>query len=260
MDILSAILLGLIQGLTEFLPVSSSGHLVLSQHLLGFEGSNLAFDLVVHLATLLAVIIYFRKDIYNILTSAISGSGEINGRLWISMIAIGTVPTAIIGYSFEEQFKAMFAAPRIVALMLWVTAVILIISDRIPIKDNSGNRLTIWRALVIGTSQGLAIIPGISRSGSTISAAIFSGMNPDRAARFSFLLSIPAILGASLMESKDIAAVASVNIPAYAAAALAAFMSGYLAIDILLKMVVKRKLWRFSVYLFFVGLAGLLLT
>lgn len=258
MDILSAVLLGIVQGLTEFLPVSSSGHLVLSQHLLGYKGLNLAFDVVVHMATLLAVVLYFRRDLGNIITSAISGSGVINGRRWILMIVIGSIPTALIGFTFREQFESLFALPKLVSGMLWVTAVILLLSDRVRLSNKPGETLTPWRALLVGVAQGLAIIPGISRSGSTISTAIFSGIDPEKATRFSFLLSVPAIIGAAALESGNIASLALADIHLYALAALAAFFSGYLAIDILLKLAVKRKLWKFSVYLFFVGLAGLL--
>jgi undecaprenyl-diphosphatase len=246
--------------LTEFLPISSSGHLVLTQHLLGYAGSHLAFDLLVHLGTLLAVVIYFRRDIAQIFSSAIAGSGEVDGRRWIAMIALGTVPTAVIGYAFRDQFEAFFGQPRLVSLMLWLTAILLFFSDRIRLKAQSGQRLTIPRALLVGTAQGLAIIPGISRSGSTIATGIFSGLNPDKAARFSFLLSVPAIFGASLLEFNHISGLTSQNLLPYLAGTAIAFLSGYLAIDVLLKMVVKRRLWKFSIYLLVVGLIGLILT
>ena len=261
MDYLSAILLGLVQGLTEFLPVSSSGHLVLSQHLLGFQGPQLAFDLLMHLGTLLAVVIYFRQDIGQIVGSALKGSGEVEGRRWIFMLVIATIPTALIGFVFRDQFKMLFGMPRVVASMLWVTAILLFLSDRIRLKEkNTETRLTVPRSLLVGVAQGLAIIPGISRSGSTIAAGIFSGLNPDKAARFSFLLSIPAIFGASLLELGEISGIAAHDLLPYLAGALTAFVSGYLAIDVLLKMVIKRKLWKFSVYLFLAGLVGFILT
>lgn len=259
MDLLSAILLGLVQGLTEFLPVSSSGHLVLAQHFLGYEGSNLAFDVLVHLATLLAVILYFQKDIVHIFKSFLPETPYPDGRRWLAMIAVGTVPTAIIGIAFEKQIETLFASPRIVASMLWVTALILFLSDRVKVKaESNGTRITIFRALIVGAAQGLAIIPGISRSGSTISVAIFSGLDPNQAARFSFLLSIPAVFGATLLEIGEIVTVESSQIVAYAVAFIAAFASGYLAIDILMRTVLKRKLWKFSIYLCIVGLTGLI--
>ena len=259
MDIISAFLLGLVQGLTEFLPISSSGHLVLSQHLLGFRESNLAFDILVHLGTLLAVIIYFRKDITSILLSSVGRSSGIDGRRWIVMIIIGTIPTGIIGLAFKDHFEALFEQPRIVAFMLWITAILLALSDRIQIKaSKEESKLTVSRSLLVGIAQGLAIIPGISRSGSTITFGIFSGLDPNKAARFSFLLSIPAILGATLLEYKQFLNATASDIPAYLVGTITAFASGYGAIYLLLKMVVKRKLWRFSIYLFLVGLVGLI--
>ncbi len=261
MDLLSSILLGLLQGLTEFLPVSSSGHLVLAQHLLGYQGStHLAFDLLVHVATLLAVLIYFRRDILLIVSTAWRPSGEFQGRRWLIMIAAGTVPTVIIGFAFQNQFESLFGKPRLVAVMLWVTALLLLASDRRKTGGNTGEKLTILRSIIVGTTQGLAIIPGISRSGSTIAVGIFSGLHPEQAARFSFLLSIPAILGASLLEMQKISEVSAQNLAVIAAGMAVAFLSGYLAIHILLKMVVKRRLWKFSLYLFLLGGVGLLLT
>lgn len=259
MNLLSALILGLLQGLTEFLPVSSSGHLVLTQHLLGLKGSDqLAFDVLVHLATLLAVLLYFRRDIYRIITSAVTSTDADKGRLWILMLIIGSIPTALIGYEFRDSFAALFGQPRFVSLMLWVTAVVLMLSDRRKIREETKGHLTVTRSLLVGTAQGLAIIPGISRSGSTITTAIFTGMDPTLAARYSFLLSIPAIFGASLLEFKDIAGLSTQHLPAYVSGAFIAFLSGYLAVDILMKVIVKRKLWKFSVYLFIIGLLGLI--
>ncbi len=259
MDLFSALLLGLLQGLTEFLPVSSSGHLVLTQHLLGLKGSEqLAFDVLLHLATLLAVVIYFRRDIIRLSSSALTAADGEQGRRWLAMIVIGSIPTAVIGFTFEDAFRSLFGQPRFVSLMLWVTALILMLSDRRKIREETKNRLTVWRSLAVGTAQGLAIIPGVSRSGATITTAIFTGMDPELAARYSFLLSIPAIVGANMMEIKGIAGISANHLPAYAAGAIVAFLAGYLAIDVLLKVVVKRNLWKFSVYLFILGLIGLI--
>jgi undecaprenyl-diphosphatase len=258
MDIFSAFLLGLVQGLTEFLPISSSGHLVLSQHLLGFREPNLAFDILVHLGTLMAVVFYFRKDIATILLSSVGRSTDMDGRRWILMIIVGTIPTGIIGFAFKDQFEALFAQPRLVAGMLWITAVLLAVSDRIRVNASNDSKLTVPRSVLVGIAQGLAIIPGISRSGATITFGIFSGLNPSQAARFSFLLSIPAILGATLLEFEKFMGATAHELPAYIVGAITAFVSGYAAIYLLLKMVIQRKLWRFSIYLFLVGLAGLI--
>lgn len=260
MDFLSAILLGLVQGLTEFLPISSSGHLVLSQHLLGYEGPNLAFDLMLHLGTLAAVIVYFRRDIGQMIGAALTRSGDPGARRWIIMIVVATLPTAIIGLALEDKLKALFGMPHIVSLMLWVTGILLLISDRVRIKANSSSKITIIQSLIIGTAQGLAIAPGISRSGATISAGIFTGLDRERAARFSFLLSIPAVIGASLLEAGEISLASVQNLPACLLGMATAFLSGYMAIDLLLRVIVKRGLWKFSVYLLIIGLVGLLLT
>lgn len=259
MDIISAFLLGLVQGLTEFLPISSSGHLVLSQHLLGYTESDLAFNILVHIGTLIAVVYYFRRDITMILLSCLGRPSGINGWRWVVMIVIGTMPTAVIGLAFKDQFESLFTQPRTVAVMLWITGLLLAISDRIRINQSKDRKLTVPRSLIIGMAQGLAIIPGISRSGSTITFGIFSGLDPGKAARFSFLLSIPAIIGATILEYEQFLTATTIDIPAYIVGTITAFASGYIAISVLLKMVVRRKLWRFSIYLFLVGLAGIIL-
>ncbi|MBU0519432.1 undecaprenyl-diphosphatase UppP [bacterium] len=260
MTITAALLLGLLQGLTEFLPVSSSGHLVLAQHILGYAGAEyLTFDVIVHLGTLLAVFIYFRRDLITIATSAVTQKDESQGRRWITMIIIGTIPTVIIGLGFEDWFKSIFGNPKLVAGMLLLTALILLLADRRKLKGGGRSRLTVPSSLLIGTAQGLAIIPGISRSGSTIATAIFTGLDPAIAARFSFLLSIPAILGASVLEMGGISGITAQQLPAYLLGFSASFISGYIAIDLLLKLVIKRRLWSFSIYLAIVGVLGLIL-
>lgn len=260
MNLLSAILLGLLQGLTEFLPISSSGHLVLAQSLLKFEGPGVAFDLMLHLGTLFAVIIYFREDIARLFLRHRNDAGSGVGSNWLLLLVIGSIPTALIGFAFKEQFETLFGKPYLAALMLWFTAAILVLADLASLRQNPDKPMNAMRALIVGTTQGIAIIPGISRSGSTISAAIFTGVNATVAARFSFLLSIPAIMGASLLEMKDFSGIGAQNITAMAAGTVAAFFSGYLAIDVLLKVLVRHSLWRFSIYLFIVGLIGLVLT
>jgi len=260
MTITSALLLGLLQGLTEFLPVSSSGHLVLAQHILGYVGKDyLTFDVVVHLGTLLAVVIYFRKELATIISSSLTKPDEGEGRRWILMIIIATIPTGIIGIGLEDWFKSIFSNPRLVAGMLLLTALILVLADLRKIKGEGDKRLSLPRSLLIGIAQGLAIIPGISRSGSTIATAIFTGLEPAIAARFSFMLSIPAILGATVLEFDEISVIATQQISAYIIGFISSFLAGYAAIDILLRLVIKRKLWWFSIYLAVVALLGLIL-
>ncbi len=258
MEYLFAVLLGLVQGLTEFLPVSSSGHLVLTHQLLGFEGPQIAYDVLLHLGTLLAVIIYFRSDLLQIFYTAVNPSSEYGGRRWILMIIIASIPTAIIGFAFEEVLEKQFGDPRLVSLQLWCTALLLVITDRVWIRESAGRKVKAHQALLVGVAQGIAIIPGISRSGATIATGVFCGLNRNVAARFSFLISIPAIFGASLLELDEIVAIRAQDVLPYLLGVLVAFITGYLSIDILLRILVKRKLWKFAVYLFGIGLLGLI--
>ena len=259
MDLLRAILLGLVQGLTEFLPISSSGHLVFAQNLIGFRVPNVAFDLIRHLGTLLAVLVYFRRDLVQIFTSSLSRKDESNGRRWIAMLIIGTIPTALIGFAFQQQFESLFGKPRVVALMLWITALLLFLSDRVQSTTKNNGGITVMQAIIVGIAQGVAIIPGISRSGATISTGLFTGMDAKTSARFSFLLAVPAILGASVFEMKNLSALEPGESLSYLGGAVVAFLSGWIAIDILLKVLIRRKLWKFSVYLLILGSIGLIL-
>ncbi len=258
MDLIHAILLGLVQGLTEFLPISSSGHLVFAQYLLGMREPNVLFDIILHLGTLLAVLVYFRRDIAQIFTSSLAQKDESDGRRWIIMIILGTLPTALIGFAFQSQFESLFGKPRIVALMLWITAVLLFLSDHARSASKNPSRIKALQAILVGIAQGLAIIPGISRSGATITTGLFAGMDAKTSARFSFLLAIPAIIGASILELKDLPPLRSSESWSYLCGAVIAFISGWIAIDILLKVLVRRKLWKFSLYLFLLGAIGLI--
>ncbi|MCX6640129.1 MAG: undecaprenyl-diphosphatase UppP [bacterium] len=259
MSYLNTIILGVVQGLTEFLPVSSSGHLVLAQHLLGLTGPQLAFDIMLHLGTLLAVVIYFRRDIMEIVLSAASRSGKRDGRRWMLMIILATIPTGLIGFFFKDKFESLFGDPHLVAMMLLVTAALLFIADRLVIQRRNPSKLTVSSSLIVGIVQGIAIIPGISRSGSTIAAGIFTGLDARTAARFSFLVSIPAILGATFLELKDLAGITGADYLPYLTGTVVASVVGYLAIGFLMNVLMKRKLWTFGVYLLVIGVLGLIL-
>ena len=268
MDYFSAILLGLVQGLTEFLPVSSSGHLVLAEYLLGIKRSNVGFELILHLGSLLAILIFFRRDIGRILMSLLPAqkapmlADNFDGRRWLLMMILACIPTAIIGVVFNDQFEALFGMPHVDAFMLWITGLILILSDRVKVNNVLGpnQKIRVHQALIVGVAQGISIIPGISRSGATISAGLFSGLNRQTAARFSFLLSIPAILGAGLFEREAIAKVSALETGPVIAGTLISFLTSFIAINLLLKLIVKRRLWAFAVYLFFIGLLELVIT
>ncbi|MDI6791532.1 MAG: undecaprenyl-diphosphate phosphatase [bacterium] len=270
MEILQSVLLGLIQGLTEFLPVSSSGHLVIAQSMLNFEGPNLVFDVILHGGTMLAVLVYFYKDIWQII-SALGGiwgeyqAGKGSREIWhdhpqrwfFSLIIIGSVPTGIIGLVFKDYFEALFSAPQTVAVMLLVTGSILFLAERYAYLRKDGTRLNTLDALLIGIAQGIAIIPGISRSGATISTGILRGIDRKLVASFSFILSIPAITGAMILELKDVSLVDSSSLLAYTLGTAVAFLSGLAAIKILLAILANRNLAIFSYYCWTVGTISL---
>lgn len=268
---LEALILGLVQGATEYLPVSSSGHLVIFQHLFGLTEPALLFDIVLHLATLVVVLGYYRRDIVELLQQ--SGRAVVDlgrGDRWSLvqkrypgfrlawLIVVGTVPTALLGITLEESFEALFGSLRIVGLMLCVTGLILV-STRWAgrgQRDLTGVRLR--DALLIGLVQGLAITPGISRSGSTISVALLAGIERETAARYSFLLSVPSILGALLLKLGD--AADSVGLSAMALGFAAALVSGHLCLVFLVRIVKRGRLAWFAPYCFVVGLLAILLA
>ena len=272
------IILGLVQGLTEFLPISSSGHLAIGQHLIpGSENidQDILLNILLHFATLLVVLIYYRKDIATILKMTLSyvcgfrsqkshnsaENGKENVRenplaqKMLPLIVVGSIPTGILGIvlKFSDRIEDMFSSLPLIGVSLLVTGKLLYVSDRFS-PSNVKNDISYVDALIIGTIQGLAILPGISRSGSTISVGILRGIERKTAATFSFLLSIPAILGAVALEAKDISTLADTPqfIP-YLLGMLVAFGSGYIAIAALIRVVMKRKLSWFSVYCWAVG-------
>ncbi len=253
MSLMDAIILGLVQGLTEFLPISSSGHLVIGQHLLNAAGPGLAFDVVLHLGTLVSVLIYFRRDLLELL-QAVAGNGEGPWRRVGLLILLGTLPTAFIGVLFKESLEAMFSSVRIVAIMLCVTGLVLFLAERIARTDRSLFRMQRVDALVIGFVQGLSIIPGLSRSGATISTGLLLGIEPEAAARFSFLLSIPAIVGAVVLQSGNIMGqTMNGSAGVFATGFVTAAVSGWWAIGVLLKVLKWKRLTFFSIYCWLVA-------
>ena len=252
-----SILLGILQGLTEFLPVSSSGHLVLAQELLtGFEGSPAAFDVLLHGGTLAAVLIYFRDDLLQIVRDMCT-PGEGGWRLPVLLI-IGSIPAAIVGVLFSDMIEPLFSAPRVASYGLLVTSCVLVMAWRLRGRGHrSLADLTVLSAILIGTAQALAIMPGISRSGSTIAVGMFIGLAGKDAARFSFLLSIPAITGALIIES---GALAATGLPlSYLAGALAAALVGWASIAFLMKLLDRENLLPFAVYCAALGSLSLLI-
>lgn len=238
-----SIILGIIQGLTEFLPVSSSGHLVIFQEILKFNSPGATFEVVLHLGTMLAVIIYFREKILNISFDH------------IKLIIIGTIPAVIVGLLFKDQIEALFSSTKIVSFALLITALINFNIDRF---SGSKEKLDSIDAIIIGIAQSLAITPGISRSGSTILAARFSKIEAEKAAEFSFLLSIPAIVGANILELSSSGFDTNLGISTFIFGFLASFVSGLVAIKLVIGLLKSRKFKIFGAYCFILGLASLL--
>ncbi len=255
MDIFHATLLGLVQGLTEFLPVSSSGHLAIAQHFLpGFEQPGLLFDVLLHFATTMAVVIYFRKDVWKLLSCFFRKDAyAIDDRHTFWMIVIGSIPTALIGLTGKDFFEGLFENLPVIGSMLLLTAMLLIVAERTRKDGRSLAHLKTNDALLVGVVQGLAIIPGISRSGSTIACLLLRGIDGEAAARFSFLLALPAIGGAMLLSIKDLQQIGNGDLPAYGIGALVAFISGLFAIRWLMEVVRRRRLIGFAIYCLLVG-------
>ena len=245
-----AIMLGLIQGLTEFLPVSSSGHLVIAQNIFGITEDVLVFDVFVHLGTLVAVFVAFWGDIVALLKKPFCR--------FTLLIIIGTIPAALMGYFLDDMFGVLFGSLLAVAIALIVTGILLFISDRFN-GEKTIDDMKIPHALIIGFFQGCAISPGLSRSGSTIFGALLCGLKRSEAARFSFILSIPIIIGAAIKEIGDAVVMntATIEWTFFLGAAVAA-LSGYLAIRIFLKLLAKRRMKYFSYYVWLVALVLLI--
>jgi undecaprenyl-diphosphatase len=255
---LQAAFLGVVQGLTEFLPVSSSGHLVLAQNLLGLKEPELLFDVAVHVGTLLAVLVVFRADIYAMLRGLWARDSEARqGRRLLLLVVAGSVPTALIGLIFKDTFEALFASTLAVGLALLVTG-LLLTATRFAPRAMRGLEQTGWgRAVIIGLAQGLAITPGISRSGATISAGLLLGLERELTARFSFVLSIPAILGALALQIKDLGPAAGTPATPLLVGAVVAAITGYAALKVLIKLVKGGRLHWFAYYCWALGLTAL---
>lgn len=255
MSIFDGIILGIIQGLSEFLPISSSGHLVIAEALLGVKQSGVQFEVLVHLATLLAVVVYFRAKLITIATGFFRPDGKME-RNYVWCLAIGTIPAVFAGLLLKDFFEAKFGDPLTTSCMLIVTGGILF-ATRLVSKGTGG--ITLGKSLLIGIGQAVAILPGISRSGSTIATGLFTGIKPAEAAEFSFLLSIPVILGAAVLELRHLTSIPADLVVPYLAAAVCAFAFGLLAVHLVLEAVRKAKLIYFAIYCVAAGLLGIYL-
>ncbi len=266
MSLLEAILIGIIQGATEFLPISSDGHLVLVPTVFGLTPPDLVLIGLVHAGTLLAILSYFWRDLIAIARDVLAGLAQRqplatpNARLGYFML-LGSIPAGIVGLLALDFFEAQFGSPTVAAAGLLVTAAFLVIGERLKSGTKSLDRLTWLDALIIGSFQVLALFPGISRSGTTIAAGLGRGLDRPTAARFSFLVGLPAIAGAGLLSIIDIfSAQGSLPMGHYAAAFVAAAVVGYGCIAFLLNWLKRHTLYPFAIYCAVAGLLYLLLA
>jgi undecaprenyl-diphosphatase len=267
MTVFEAIILGIIQGATEFLPVSSSGHSVLVPVVLGLPSPDLTAVVIAHLGTLVAVLIYFARDLWTLATAAVRGVirrqplADPNARL-VWYLLVGTIPAAVAGFLLESWFDDVFAQPRWAAFFLLVTAGLLVTGERLLSGDRSVEELRWSDALIIGVFQMFALFPGISRSGSTIVGGLLRGLDRATAARYSFLLSIPVIFVAGLFQFVDLLGdgEAGASAAAYVALFLSAAAVGYGCIYFLLAWLRNRSLYPFAIYCVVFGLGFLLVS
>lgn len=266
MDIIHSLILGIAQGITEFLPVSSSGHLVLMQKFFNIKEPPIFFDTLVHFATLMAVIFYLRKEILSIIKNinpvrngASDGVKEKNTQKLLALIVLATIPAIVIGFLLKDSIEGIFNSVGLLAVTFLITALILFITKFFENGQKQMEELSWFSSLLVGVFQALAILPGVSRSASTISAGLFSGLKREEAFKFSFLLAIPVISGAMVLQLfnfnwSNLNGGLIPNFTGFFAAAI----SGFLSLKILEKITTKGKLHYFAIYCFLLGLAILI--
>lgn len=259
MSIIQAVLLGILQGATEFLPISSSGHLLLAQRAMGITETGLTFDVALHLGTLAALILFFYKDILK-LTKAIFVRSDESRLAWL--IVIATIPAAVAGFLLESTAESTFRSVKLVSINLAAVGVIMLIAEKFARRykhQHDMNNITRTQALTMGVAQALAIVPGVSRSGSTITAGLFTGLSRVAATRFSFLLGIPITAGAILkvLTEQDATRMIQDQTDIFIIGMLAAFITGILAIKFMLRYLALHSLAVFAYYR--IGLAALVL-
>jgi undecaprenyl-diphosphatase len=269
--LIEAIILGIVQGLTEPLPVSSSAHLVIVPALIpGFHQPDVAFDVLLHLGTLIAVVFFLRREIGELLVSLLPGKTQgdpVTGtnsaekaanRRMVLWIMIATFLTGVIGILFKDRIEHLFESVEITACMLFITGILLCLSDQVKTNKRQKEEMNLTDGIVLGLVQAVALIPGISRSGSTITFGIFRGLERKTAARFSFLLSIPAIGGAVILKSADLLRLGEGDLPVLGAGFITAAVMGFLSLKLLFAIINKTGLAPFAYYCWFVGAATLI--
>ena len=271
MEYIKAVLMGLLQGVTEFLPVSSSGHLSLFQNFFGAQAPDNLFNVLLHFATLLAVCVVYRRDIYEMINEFFLGikdlvTGGSKGRVpparrLVMMVILGTVPLFLV-LPFKSKIEALGGSTYFIGCALLVTGLLLFASDRFARCQKTERTMTVRDALLVGCGQALAVVPGLSRSGTTITAGVAVGLDRPFAVRYSFLLSLPAVLGATLLEVLDVVkeGVDTALIPQYLVGMVVAAVSGYFAIGLVKLLADKGKFGAFAYYCWAVGILTILLT
>ncbi len=269
MDTFQAAILGIVQGLTEFLPISSSGHLILVPEIFGWEEftNNLTFDVALHVGTAVAVVLFFWKDWFRILKSFLKNAPSPKRILadydskFLIMIVVGSIPAAIVGLSFEDVIEEKIREPQIVIATLVLFALVLLWAEKVGSKDRGLRDLSFKDAVFVGVAQAISLIPGVSRSGVTISAGLFSGMNREAAARFSFLLSTPAIVGAGILRAKYLfeGGTVDLSMATVVIGVITSALVGWLAIKYLLKYVLTHNYNVFVWYRIAIALVALLI-
>lgn len=279
-----ALILGMVQGLTEFIPVSSSAHLVLVPALAGWERHGLAFDVALHLGTLVALVVYYRRDLMNMvraITTAPPSPGRDDDRRLIVLLGVASLPVAVAGLTLDDAVESLFAAPVATAWLLLVTALVLVGGERLhrryivrgtparvpapgpaeteAVADPHRPRLGVRQVLIVGFAQSFALLPGLSRSGLTISAGIAAGMSRPAATRFAFLLGLPAIAGAAVVQVPQVDDLDRISTMDLVAGVSSAALFGYLAIALLVRLVSRAGIDRFAWYVVPLSLLSLLI-
>jgi undecaprenyl-diphosphatase len=250
---LGPVFLGALQGVTEFLPVSSSGHLVLFQQFIDIYGDQVLFDVVLHLGTLVPVLWFYRQSLWGVVRDPFVGEGAFwdrEGVRLLALLVVASVPTAIMGLAFEDLFEALFSRPSVLVVTFAITGTLLFLTRKTGEGETGVGQMTWWQAAGIGLAQGFAITPGISRSGATIAVGLFFGLKREYAARFSFLASVPAILGAAVFKLREVEGT-DLQVAQLVGGTLAALVTGYLALVLLVKVVKRGKLASFAWYCWF---------
>jgi undecaprenyl-diphosphatase len=265
MDALQAIILGIVQGLTEFLPISSTAHLRLVPAFFGWDDPGTAFTAVVQLGTMAAVLLYFRKDLWNIARAWLRSLRDPAARSTLDaklgwFLIVGTIPISILGLAFKDKIETDARQLVLIGIALIVLGVVLEVAEKVGRKERDVESLTMRDGILIGVAQACALVPGVSRSGSTITAGLFLGLTREAAARYSFLLSVPAVVLSGLFELKDVGDGGGAGAVPTIIATLFAFLVGYASIAWLLKYLTKHPVTVFVVYRVVLGVVVLALV